>query len=299
MKTTVKCPICPKACELAPGDTGDCRVRRNVDGQIHSVTYGHPCSINIDPVEKKPLFHFLPGSPTLSIATPGCNLHCRPCQNWQLSQSGDLPSEQTVSPESIVEMALRRECPSIAYTYTEPLVSYEYTYDCCKAAAAAGLKNVLVTAAYINPAPLRNICKYVDAANVDLKSFSEAFYRNICGASLKPVLTALAIMKERGVMVEITTLLIPTLNDDDDEVQALCDWIVDHMGADTPLHLSRFFPQYKLPDLPPTAGNYFSGTRNCDECGAPIRLYRKYVQPHRGKHLLPGLWQSANRPFQI
>ena len=251
MKTKIRCVLCPKGCELAPGETGDCHVRRNIDGRIRCLTYGHPCSVNIDPVEKKPLYHFLPGSPILSIATAGCNLHCKQCQNWEISQALHI-GQQSLDPPTAAELAHTHQCPSIAYTYTEPLVSYEYTYDCCKSARQAGLKNVLVTAAFFNPDPLRDICRYVDAANVDLKSFSDDFYRDICDARLKPVLKALEIMKASGVMLEITNLLIPTLNDSIDETRRLCDWIVENLGIETPLHFSRFFPQNQLQHLPPT-----------------------------------------------
>ncbi len=253
MKIKVKCLICPKGCELAPGEIGDCRVRQNMGGEIRCTTYNHPCSLSIDPVEKKPLFHFLPGSPILSIATPGCNLHCKQCQNAQISQAGPMDSAPgETRPEDVVRMAKARSCPAIAYTYTEPLVSYEYTRDCCKAAAEAGLKNVLVTAAYINPEPLRELCQDVDAANVDLKSFSDDFYRTICDARLAPVLKALTIMKECSVMLEITNLMIPTLNDFEEETRQLCGWVAENLGVETPLHFSRFFPQHQLKHLPPT-----------------------------------------------
>jgi len=251
MNAGTRCTLCPKGCVINPGDFGDCRVRQNVNGEIRCITYGHPCSMNIDPVEKKPLYHFLPGSPILSIATVGCNLHCKQCQNWQISQTGRVGNEK-VMPDEISRMAIERNCPAIAYTYTEPLVSYEYTFDCCKTAAEYGIKNVLVTAAYINPDPLRKICEYVDAANVDLKAFSDEFYSQICGASLKPVLTALKIMKECGVMLEVTNLIIPTLNDSEEETRKLCEWVAENLGTETPLHFSRFFPQNELRYLPPT-----------------------------------------------
>ncbi len=253
MKTQARCTICPKGCLLAPGEVGDCRVRKNIGGEIVCTTYALPCSMNVDPVEKKPLYHFLPGSPILSIATAGCNLHCKQCQNWQISQAEFFTTTlPDVFPEDVARIAKERNCPAIAYTYTEPLVSFEYTYDCCKAAAAAGIKNVLVTAAYINPDPLRDICRFVDAANVDLKSFSDDFYRDICDARLAPVLKALTIMKECGVMLEITNLIIPTLNDSEEETKQLCGWIAETLGPETPLHFSRFFPQNKLKHLPPT-----------------------------------------------
>jgi len=253
MKPKIRCTICPKGCELGPDEIGDCRVRENIDGTIRCNTYAHPCAINIDPIEKKPLYHFIPGSPILSIATAGCNLHCKQCQNWQISQTGARSSNATdIYPDQIAEMAIKRNCPSIAYTYTEPLVSYEYTYDCCKAASALGIKNVLVTAAFINPEPLRKICRYVDAANVDLKSFSDDFYRDICDARLQPVLKALKVMNECDVMLEVTNLIIPTLNDSEGETRQLCDWIVENLGEATPLHFSRFFPQNQIKHLPPT-----------------------------------------------
>ena len=251
--TKLRCTICPKGCELAPGETGDCRVRRNEGGEIRCTTYGHPCSLNIDPVEKKPLYHFLPGTPILSVATVGCNLHCAQCQNWQISQAGQpAASGRAVPPATVAELARVRGCPSVAYTYTEPLVSYEYTRDCCAEVAASGVRNVLVTAAYINPEPLRELCRHVDAANVDLKAFSDDFYRQTCGATLAPVLKALTVMKACGVFVEVTNLLIPTLNDSVDEIRQLCDWVAGNLGPGTPLHFSRFFPQYRLEHLPST-----------------------------------------------
>ncbi len=254
MNKRIRCTICPKGCELLPGEVGDCRVRENVGDKVRCITYAKPCSLSIDPVEKKPLYHFLPASPILSVATVGCNLHCKQCQNWQISQTGrSFTHEPDVYPEDIAEMARNKGCPSIAYTYTEPLVSYEYTYDCCKAASDAGIRNVLVTAAFINPEPLRHICRYVDAANVDLKSFSDDFYRDICDARLKPVLKALKVMKECDVMLEVTNLIIPTLNDSEEETRQLSKWIAENLGGETPLHFSRFFPQNQLKHLPPTS----------------------------------------------
>ncbi|MDZ8118577.1 AmmeMemoRadiSam system radical SAM enzyme [Pontiella agarivorans] len=246
-----KCTICPKGCELAPGETGDCRVRKNIKGRIECITYGHPCAIQIDPIEKKPLYHVLPGSSVLSIGTAGCNLHCKQCQNASISQSVYI-SPENISPLKIAEQAIAHKTPAIAYTYTEPLVSYEFTLDCCIAAHDRNIKNLLVTAAFINPEPLRKISAFIDAANVDLKSFSDDFYRKICGARLHPILKAMKIMKECGVFLEITNLLIPTLNDSEEETKLLSEWIVHNLGAYTPLHLSRFFPQNQLQHLPPT-----------------------------------------------
>ena len=249
----VQCELCPKACIIAPGQSGECRIRVNLDGVLRGVVYGYPCSVNLDPVEKKPLFHFLPGTAILSIATVGCNLHCKNCQNWQISQANPEDSEAfPCSPEKVVSLATQYKCPSIAYTYTEPVVYYEYTYDTAKLAAAAGIRNVLVTAAYVNEAPWRRLLEHVDAANIDLKSISDKFYRDVCSATLKPVQNALVVAKAMGVMVEVTNLVIPTLNDKPEEIQALALWVKANLGAETPLHFSGFTPMYKMRHLPPT-----------------------------------------------
>lgn len=249
----VRCDICPKACLIAPGQSGDCRIRVNVDGTLRAVTYGFPSAVHIDPVEKKPLNHFLPGTTTFSLATVGCNLHCRNCQNWEISQCN--PEDATASPlppHEIPAMARRLGCRSVSYTYTDPVVYYEYALDGCVAAREAGLRNVLVTAGYINERPMRELYAHVDAANIDLKGMTEAFYRDVCGATLKPVLNTLVGAKSMGVWVEVTNLLIPTLNDADADMQALCRWVRENLGAETPLHISRFYPQYRMQHLPPT-----------------------------------------------
>lgn len=252
-KDAVVCGLCPRACRLRLGETGACRVRMNLGGKIRSVTYGRPCAVHVDPIEKKPLFHFLPGTAVLSLGTIGCNLRCLNCQNWEISQSGmaDQPANELM-PADVPALAARHETPSVAYTYTEPLMHYEYTRDCCEAVRAAGLRNVLVTAAYVNPGPAAAIARLIDAANVDIKSMSDDFYREICGAELAPVLRAVTVMKEEGVHLEITNLVIPTLNDSDDMLTRLSDWVVRNLGAETPVHFSRFFPQYRLVHLPPT-----------------------------------------------
>lgn len=189
-RMTVRCHICPKGCELSEGETGDCHARVNHGGYIDCITYDRPYSLNIDPVEKKPLYHFLPGSQTLSIGTAGCNLHCKQCQNWGLSQSR-LTSKNNLTAQDISTTATRNNCPSVSYTYAEPLVSYEYTKACCELMARQDIRNLIVTAAYINPQPLRELCAHIDAANVDLKSFSNHFYREVCDAELAPVLKAI------------------------------------------------------------------------------------------------------------
>jgi len=249
----VQCVLCPHACVLDPGMRGRCSVRLNLDGGLVSLVYGKPVAVNVDPVEKKPLFHFLPGSSTLSIATAGCNLRCLFCQNWEISQADpedvgtfDLP------PAAVVDQAVSAGCASIAYTYTEPTVFYEYVRDTAALAREAGLRNILVTAGYINPGPLAELAPLIDAANVDLKSIREDYYREVCGATLQPVLDSIEAMLGAGVWVEVTNLVVPTLNDSTDDLSALTDWMLDHAGPDVPLHFTRFFPMYRLPDLPPT-----------------------------------------------
>ena len=250
---TVECQLCPKQCRIAEGQSGDCRIRINLDGRLLAVTYGRPVSLNLDPIEKKPLFHFLPGTPIISLATAGCNLHCLNCQNWEISQANpeDVEAYQ-FSPEQLLAVASEEESPSIAYTYTEPLVYYEYTLDTATLAREMGIRNVLVTAGYLNPDPLRRLYQVIDAANIDLKAMSDDFYRQICSAQLQPVLTAIELAKEAGVWVEITNLLIPTLNDDPEMIRDLARWIATHVGAETPLHFSAFTPRHRLQNLPRT-----------------------------------------------
>ncbi len=262
MSNSVQCVLCPHLCTLAPGERGRCSVRLNLGGELISLVYGRPVAVNNDPVEKKPLFHFMPGTDVFSIATAGCNLKCEFCQNWEISQA--LPEDVTsydMPPEAVIENALAYGCEAIAYTYTEPAVYFEYTRDCARLAREAGIKNILVTAGYINRGPLSELAEYIDAANVDLKSMSDAYYRNICGGTLQPVLDTIIHLKESGTWVEITNLIVPTLNDDPDEVDALARWVLDNTGEDTPLHFSRFFPMYRLTNLPPTPLDTLQGAR--------------------------------------
>lgn len=249
----VQCTLCPKGCVIGPGESGDCRIRVNVDGRLTAVTWGFPCSIHVDPVEKKPLFHFLPGTSILSLATVGCNLHCKNCQNWEISQASPERSQAIpLEASELPVLARSYQCSSVAYTYTDPVAYYEYALDCSLRAREAGLKNVLVTAGYINDKPWRELCRHTDAANIDLKALSDHFYRDICDATLQPVLNSLVTAKSLGVLVEVTNLVIPTLNDSDRDLQALARWIRTNMGADTPLHFSGFFPQHLMRHLPPT-----------------------------------------------
>lgn len=253
MSQSVRCELCPRRCLLAPGQRGDCRVRINLDGILQTLVYASPCAVHVDPIEKKPLFHVLPGSRSFSVATAGCNLHCRYCQNWQISQSA--PEDLThydLSPEKMVQDALAAGCRSIAYTYSDPVIFYEYVYDTGQIAKPAGLLNILVTAAYINQKPLIDLCPYIAAANVDLKGSTDEFYRKMSDAHLKPVQDAIITMKRQGVFVELTNLLVPTWNDSEQDIRRLCRWILDFCGSETPVHFSKFWPMHQLKNLPPT-----------------------------------------------
>lgn len=250
-------------------------MRLNVDGELVSLVYGRPVAVHVDPVEKKPLFHFLPGIDVFSIATAGCNLRCEFCQNWEISQAA--PEDVTpynLPPEAVVEQAIFYNCDAIAYTYTEPVVFYEYARDTARLARESGLKNILVTAGYINPGPLAELAEYTDAANVDLKSMSDNYYKNVCGGTLQPVLDTIIALKELGVWVEVTNLIVPTLNDDSDEIDELALWVLENTGADTPLHFSRFFPMYRLIDLAPTPVSTLQSAR---ERARAIGLHNVYV----------------------
>jgi pyruvate formate lyase activating enzyme len=252
----VQCELCPKTCLIEPGQSGECRVRINMDGVLRTVVYGYPCSINVDPIEKKPLFHFLPGTAILSIATVGCNLHCKNCQNWEISQAN--PEDEGIRaysapPSELVKLCREAHCPSLAYTYTDPIIYYEYTYDTAKLAREASIRNVLVTAGYINAEPWKRLLEYVDAANIDLKGITEDFYREVCSATLKPVQEALILAKAAGILVEVTNLVIPTLNDKPEQIRELSRWVRANLGRETPLHFSGFTPKYKMRRLPPTS----------------------------------------------
>jgi pyruvate formate lyase activating enzyme len=229
-------------------------VRINIDGVLRTVAYGFACSIHIDPVEKKPMFHFLPGTGILSIATVGCNLHCKFCQNWEISQANPEDSVAIACPpQQIVELTKEKRCPSVAYTYTDPVVYYEYTYDTAKLVRENGLRNILVTAGYINPSPWKRLLQYIDGANIDLKGITEEFYREVCSATLKPVQQALIDAVAAGIIVEVTNRVVPTLNDKPEQIRELSRWVRANLGSDIPLHFSGFYPQYKMRYLPDTS----------------------------------------------
>lgn len=249
----VKCTLCPFNCILNSGQTGACKARKNVDGELTSLAYGKPVSLAIDPIEKKPLFHFYPGTQVFSLGTAGCNLHCKFCQNWQISQASpdEIPNYE-ISSAKIVEKAIESGSKSIAFTYNEPIIFYEMMLETAKLAKQKGLKTVMVTNGYINQEPLEELAEYIDAANIDLKAFTEKFYKEYTGATLKPVLESMKTLKKKGVFIEVTNLIIPGANDSKKEIRELCEWIRKNLGAETPMHFSRFFPAYNLKNIPPT-----------------------------------------------
>jgi pyruvate formate lyase activating enzyme len=249
----IKCKLCPQNCTIEDGKLGDCRTRLAKGDKLYSIAYGNPCAVHIDPIEKKPLYHFLPTSLSYSIATAGCNLACLNCQNWTISQTSPFETRNyELMPEKVVEEAIKYKSKSIAYTYSEPIVFYEYVYDTAKLARLQGIKNVFISAGYIHEEPLRNLCKYIDSANIDLKSLKNETYEMLNAGTLDPVLRTLKIMKEEGVWLEITNLVVPSWTDDMDMIKEMCGWLVKNGFQDTPLHFSRFHPDYKLTNLPPT-----------------------------------------------
>ncbi len=250
----VQCDLCPRECKLHDGQQGLCFVRANHNNQIVLTSYGRSSGFCIDPVEKKPLNHFLPGTPVLSFGTAGCNLACKFCQNWDISKSRETDTlADTAMPESIARVAAQHDCRSVAFTYNDPVIFHEYAIDVASACHENNIKTVAVTAGYVKPAPRAEFYDCMDAANVDLKSFNERFYHKITGAHLQPVLETLEyIQHETNCWLETTTLLIPGENDSDEELTRMCEWVVEHLGVDIPMHFSAFHPDFKMRDIPPT-----------------------------------------------
>jgi len=249
----IRCKLCPRECVIDDRERGYCGVRENRGGTYYTLVYGRVCAAHIDPIEKKPLFHFLPGTQAFSVATAGCNVNCKMCQNWDISQ---VRPEQVRSislpPQQVAALARQANCASIAYTYSEPVVFSEYVLDTAEAGHAAGVKSAVVTGGYIRQEPLKQLCARVDAIKVDLKAFSEKFYKEVVNGALKPVLEALVTIHQQGVWNEIVYLVVPGLNDGDSEFQGVARWIKAELGPDVPLHVTRFYPNYLLKELPPT-----------------------------------------------
>lgn len=249
----VQCILCPHGCEVTEGERGECGVRENIGGTYYSLNYGRPCAQHVDPVEKKPLFHVFPGVRVFSIAAVGCNLNCLFCQNWQISQAD--PEEvayEEVSADEIVKRAMDKGCPLIAYTYSEPTVFFEYMLEIAKKAHEKGIINTCHSNGFINPEPLSELYRYIDAANIDLKGFTSEYYSGMCGGALEPVLESLKAIVKKGVHLELTNLMVPTKNDKMETVRNMVKWIKGELGPDVPVHFSRFYPRYKLRNLPPT-----------------------------------------------
>ncbi|MEM4245006.1 MAG: AmmeMemoRadiSam system radical SAM enzyme [Candidatus Nanoarchaeia archaeon] len=246
----VQCQLCPWYCTLKNRERGKCGVRENREGKLISLVYARPCSVNVDPIEKKPLYHFIPGSKSFSIGTTGCNLFCQYCQNYSTSRAKpeEIPTVK-MEPESVVQNAINYGCKSVSYTYNEPTIFYEYVYDTARIARKKKIKNVMVTNGYINEKPLKELYKYIDGANVDLKGFTEEFYKKTCGVRLKPVLESLKLMRKTKTWIEITNLVIPGYNDDMKKIKEMCEWVKKSLGINTPLHFSRFYPCYEMYDV--------------------------------------------------
>ncbi len=259
----IQCDVCPRACKLREGQRGVCFVRGRLDDQVVLTSYGRSSGFCVDPIEKKPLNHFLPGSSVLSFGTAGCNLACRFCQNWDISKSKEIDTlSDEASPDELAATAVTLGCRSVAFTYNDPVIFHEYAIDVARACRGRGVKTVAVTAGYVSPEPRVEFYEHIDAANVDLKAFTEEFYRHTCGAQLEAVKDTLRYLRhETTVWVELTTLLIPGLNDSDAELNAMCQWVVDELGADVPMHFTAFHPDFKLLDRPPTPPSTLSRAR--------------------------------------
>ncbi|MBN1981978.1 MAG: AmmeMemoRadiSam system radical SAM enzyme [Chitinivibrionales bacterium] len=249
----VACLLCPNGCLLKNGQRGLCRTRQNREGVLYTHAYNNPCAINVDPIEKKPLFHVTPGAKAYSIAIAGCTLHCKNCQNYTISQAAPAETDTfNLTGEQVVDLAKKAGCSAIAYTYSEPTAWFEYMVDTAEVARRNGLKNLLITCGYINPQPLKMVSKYIDAANIDLKSFSDSIYRKLNAGKLAPILETIKLARSYGIWVELTNLVVPQWTDNLDMIREMCLWIKNTVGLDVPLHFSRFFPMYQLSHLIPT-----------------------------------------------
>lgn len=250
----VQCLLCPHKCTIAEGKRGICGVRENMGGVLHSLIYGLASSACSDPIEKKPLYHFYPGSYVLSFGTVGCNLKCKHCQNWSISQATPESYSflETVSIEEIPELAKKSRCRGVAWTYNEPAIWYEFTYEGSKIAKQNELYTVYVTNGYINEEPLRKLSRYLDAMNIDVKAFRENFYNAVCSGSLEPVLRTCVLAKELSIYIELTYLIIPGYNDSNQEIENFCDWVAEKLGKETVVHFSMFYPHYKMAHIQPT-----------------------------------------------
>ncbi|MGD8701330.1 MAG: AmmeMemoRadiSam system radical SAM enzyme [Desulfosarcina sp.] len=281
----IMCTLCPNRCRLSAGDRSICRSRVNMGGTLYSLAYGNACSANVDPVEKKPLFHFLPATRAFSIAAAGCNFRCLNCQNWEISQvRPEDVRHHDLFPDAVVKAATQSGSTSIAYTYSEPVTFYEYMIDTAHVARANGLRNLWVSNGYINQGPLQALCQVLDGANVNLKSISDEIYRRLNGGRLKPVLDTFVTLHRHGVHFEITHLVVPGYGDTPEMIQRMCAWILEHLGPDYPLHFLRFFPRYQLDRLAPTPVATLIRFRELAMAEGVRYVYLGNVPGHPGSH---------------
>ncbi len=271
----IKCVLCPRECVIDDLERGYCGVRENRDGTYYTLVYGNACSANIDPIEKKPLFHFLPGTQAFSIATVGCNVECKFCQNWEISQMRPEQAQNyELPPEEVARIAEQRGSASIAYTYTEPVIFTEYMHDCAQAGQRHGIRSVMISNGFIQAKPMDDLCKVLDAVKIDLKAFRQKFYTELVAGQLQPVLDTLIRLKKNGKWFEIVYLIIPTKNDDPQELKDMCRWVAQELGKDVPVHFSRFYPQYRLKNISPTPAKTMNLAR---EIGLAEGLHYVYV----------------------
>jgi len=282
----VVCGICPNRCILAPGDRSVCRSKVNLDGKLYSLTYGNPCAVNTDPIEKKPLFHFKPRTKAFSLATTGCNFRCLNCQNWEISQAKphEVPHTYELFPDDVIAATQKSQAQSIAYTYSEPITFFEYMIDTARLAREAGVYNLWISNGYINEKPLVALCQVLDAASVNLKAFSDDVYRKLNGGRLKPVLNTLKTLHAKKIHFEMINLVVPGYVDDNDMVKHMCAWILENIGADHPLHFLRFFPRYKLDRLPSTPVSTLTRFRELAMAEGIHYVYVGNVAGHEGNH---------------
>ena len=281
----VKCLLCAQGCVIGVGQRGRCRARMNVEGELKSLVYGRPITVHIDPIEKKPLYHFLPGSDAYSLATSGCPLQCKFCQNWQISQARPEDYQTAVvAPARIVDAAFSRSVPVIAFTYNEPTVFTEYLTDIAREARKQNLKSVLISCGLMNEAPLAEMCDVLDAIKIDLKGYSDEFYQKVCGAKLQPVLRSIRQVARSKVHLELVNLVVPTLNDSEKMLQGLVEWIAGELGPDVPVHFTRFHPDYQLLNLPPTPVETLEQAREAAMAHGLHYAYVGNVPNHPGNH---------------
>lgn len=281
----VECTLCPRGCKVDDMERGYCGVRENQGGTYYTLVHSNPCAVHVDPIEKKPLFHYYPSSAVLSLATAGCNVNCAFCQNWEISQSRPEQTENIfLPPEQVVKEAVKNQYPLIAFTYNEPVVFIEYAYDIAKLGKQYNLKSVMITNGYIKPEPMKELCSVLGAVKVDLKAFTEKFYKDMVVGKLQPVLDTLKLLNQLGIWYKIVYLVVPTMNDNPADITAMCNWIKKELGTDVPVHFTRFNPLYKLKNIPPTPVATLGQCRNIARNAGLHYVYIGNVPGHEGEN---------------